>query len=80
MAKWKFQGLDEYIAQLEKLTNDREYIGPTIYEGAAVVADEMKKKSTTFRSRWNTHQQAGKSEASLLFRRPDFKAVSVSQK
>lgn len=44
MAKWKFQGLDEYIAQLEKLTNDREYIGPTIYEGAAVVADEMKKE------------------------------------
>lgn len=39
MAKWKFEGLDEYLSQLEKLSNTSdEAIGHAIYEGAGVVA------------------------------------------
>ena len=43
MAKMKFPGLDEYVTELEKLTNtSRECIGKAIYEGAAIVADAVK--------------------------------------
>lgn len=39
----KFPGLDEYVTELEKLTNtSRECIGKAIYEGAAIVADAVK--------------------------------------
>ena len=39
MASWKFEGLDEYLRQLEKLSqNSEETIGKAIYEGAGVVA------------------------------------------
>lgn len=39
MASWKFEGLDEYLIQLEKLSQRAdETIGEAIYEGAAVVA------------------------------------------
>lgn len=44
MATWKFKGLEQYLLQLERLTHTREYIGPTVYAGAAVVADAMKKE------------------------------------
>ena len=39
MASWKFEGLDEYLRQLERLqgTSDQA-IGKAIYEGAGVVA------------------------------------------
>ena len=43
MAKLKFEGLDEYVAQLQKLSDlSRECIGRAIYEGADVVADAVK--------------------------------------
>lgn len=43
MAKMKFKGLDNYVAQLNKLdANTREIIGKTIYDGADVVADAIK--------------------------------------
>ena len=39
MASWKFEGLDEYLRQLEKLNqNADETIGKAIYEGAGIVA------------------------------------------
>lgn len=44
MATWKFRGLDQYLLQLERLTSTREYIGPTIYKGAEVVANAIKKE------------------------------------
>lgn len=43
MAKLKFQGLEEYEAQLLKLqTVSRTCVGKAIYEGAKVVADAVK--------------------------------------
>lgn len=40
MARWKFEGNDKYIAQLNKLVQDTdEYIKKAVYEGAGVVAD-----------------------------------------
>lgn len=42
MATWKFEGLDEYLAQLEKLKANTGYaIGRAIYEGAGLVAREV---------------------------------------
>lgn len=42
MAKWKFEGLDEYLITLEKLkANTGSAIGRAIYEGAGVVAKEV---------------------------------------
>ena len=39
MASWKFEGLDEYLRQLERLQTDTEStIGKAIYEGAGIVA------------------------------------------
>ena len=44
MAKLQFKGLEEYEAQLLKLRNlTEDMIGQAIYEGAAIVADEVKK-------------------------------------
>ena len=38
MAKFQFEGVDNYIAQLEKIYDDtEEIIGAAIYQGAAVV-------------------------------------------
>lgn len=43
MAKLKFKGIDEYVAQLQKLQNmSDESIGRAVYAGAAVVADAVK--------------------------------------
>lgn len=43
MAKLKFKGIDEYVAQLQKLENlSDESIGRAVYAGAAVVADAVK--------------------------------------
>lgn len=43
MAKLKMQGLEEYERQLLKLKNvSREAIGQAIYDGAGVVADQVK--------------------------------------
>lgn len=43
MAKLKFKGIDEYVAQLQKLENlSDEAIGRAVYAGAAVVADAVK--------------------------------------
>lgn len=40
MARWKFEGLDKYIAQLNKLeANTDEIIGKAVYEGAGIIAD-----------------------------------------
>lgn len=42
MASWKFEGLDEYLSQLERLkANTGSAIGRTIYEGAGLVAKEV---------------------------------------
>ena len=42
MAKWKFEGLDEYLRRLEKLQGDsRKEIGKAIYDGAGIVAREV---------------------------------------
>ena len=39
MASWKFEGLDEYLRQLEKLQKNTDAtIGKAIYEGAGLVA------------------------------------------
>ena len=39
MANWKFQGLDEYLRQLERIQGSSDQaIGKAIYEGAGVVA------------------------------------------
>lgn len=42
MATMKWTGLDEYIAKLERIHEPREFIGETVYVGAAVVADAVK--------------------------------------
>ena len=43
MASWKFEGLDEYLRQLERLSgSSHEAIGKAIYEGAAIVATSCK--------------------------------------
>ena len=43
MATWKFEGLDEYLRQLEKLQgSSHEAIGKAIYEGAAIVAQSCR--------------------------------------
>ena len=45
MAKLKFGGLNDYVLELEKLSNrSRECIGEAIYEGAAVIADAVRKE------------------------------------
>ena len=45
MATMKFQGLDQYVVVLERLTNNAgEYIGKTLYVGAGVVADAIKQE------------------------------------
>ena len=42
MARWKFRGLDQYVAKLEDLHgNADEHIKRAIYEGAGVVADRI---------------------------------------
>lgn len=42
MASWKFEGVDEYLAQLERLNADAgPTIGKAIYEGAGLVAREV---------------------------------------
>lgn len=42
MASWKFEGIDEYLAQLERLkVNTGSAIGRAIYEGAGLVAKEV---------------------------------------
>ena len=42
MADWKFEVLDEYLSQLERLKADtRSAIGRAIYEGAGLVAREV---------------------------------------
>lgn len=44
MAKLKFEGLEEYIAELQRLNDvSRECISYAVYDGAAVVADEVKR-------------------------------------
>lgn len=43
MAKWKFDGVDDYVAQLEKLEDfSQEIIGQSIWSGAKYVADQVK--------------------------------------
>lgn len=43
MATWKFKGLDEYVAKLEKLTTSAEgQMKMAVYDGAAIVADNIK--------------------------------------
>ena len=42
MADWKFEGIDEYLAQLERLkVSTKSTIGRAIYEGAGIVAREV---------------------------------------
>lgn len=42
MASWKFEGLGQYLIQLEKLqANTGSAIGRAIYEGAGLVAQEV---------------------------------------
>ena len=44
MAKFQFKGVDDYIAQLEDIYGDTdEIIGRAIYEGAAVVMNEVRR-------------------------------------
>lgn len=43
MAKWKFEGVNEYAAKLEALSdNTEEILGKAIFYGAKIVADEIK--------------------------------------
>lgn len=42
MATMKWTGMDEYLAKLERLTDDREYIGTAIYAGADIVANSIR--------------------------------------
>lgn len=43
MAKWTFDGMDEYIHELKKLdANTDEIIGKAVFEGAKIVADEVR--------------------------------------
>lgn len=43
MATWKFEGIDKYIAELNRLeANTDEVIGRAVYEGAGIVADAAK--------------------------------------
>lgn len=43
MAKWKFEGLDNYVMKIEAITDEtRPLFGKAIYGGAKVVADEIK--------------------------------------
>lgn len=45
MAKFQFEGLDEYVAQLQKLYGDIDgTIKMAVYDGAAVVADAVRKE------------------------------------
>lgn len=45
MAKYEIDGLDEYIAKLNKLQSQKAqaYFGKALFEGAKIVADEIKK-------------------------------------
>lgn len=43
MASWKFSGLNEYVAQLERLQSTaKETIYSAVYEGSGLVADSIK--------------------------------------
>ena len=43
MAKWKNSPeLDKYLSMLNKLTDSREYIGRSVYDGAGIVADAVR--------------------------------------
>ena len=43
MAKLEFKGLDEYVAQLQRLRDaSKDCIGYAVFDGAAVVADAVK--------------------------------------
>ncbi len=43
MARWTFEGLDEYIIELNKLeSNTDDIIGHAVYEGAGLVADAVR--------------------------------------
>lgn len=43
MAKWQFEGVDRYIAQLQQLGADTEEMcGKAIYKGAGLVADALR--------------------------------------
>ena len=45
MATVTFKGIDAYIGQLKKLQNKSdEVIGRAVYDGAAVVADAIRKE------------------------------------
>lgn len=48
MATWKFRGLDTYIAQLERLNTAADgQIKKAVYDGAAIVADNIKSALNT---------------------------------
>lgn len=48
MAKWKFDGVDDYVAQLEKLEDfSHEIIGKSVWNGAKYVADRVKEAIDT---------------------------------
>ena len=43
MAKWDFKGVDELLAQYQRLSdNSRDCIGKAIYKGADIVADAVR--------------------------------------
>lgn len=43
MARWTFEGLDKYIIELNKLSdNTDDMIGRAVYEGAGLVADAVR--------------------------------------
>lgn len=60
MAKMTFKGLDEYIKQLNKLeSNSDKYIGKAIYDGADIVADEIKSAINSLPTDNASYKKAG---------------------
>lgn len=56
MASFKFDGVTEYSQQLERLANSRKPVGFAVFDGAAVVADNVKNAINSL----PTYTRAGK--------------------
>ena len=63
MAKFQFEGVDDYIAQLDKIYGDTdEIMGAAIYEGAAVVINAIRSNLESLQ----TDERFGTSENPII--------------
>ena len=60
MATMKFTGIDEYVKQLNRLTDrSAECVGRAVYQGAGVIADEVKTRIENLPVNNNAHGAVG---------------------